>query len=135
MSDQSRTEIVASIWSLVYGLGATVPAVEQQPALMELDGVAAEAAGFDGTASSLGEVAGAVILRLEEAADSLEVDHASQNVPNRAKAARAALALASGLSNRPLKAVKGRRGRAESIAEWLDQDKASIEKGWHFATR
>jgi hypothetical protein len=128
MSDQSRTQILAAIWSLVREYGATVPAVERQSALLELDGVVAEAAAFDGTVSSLGEVAGAVILRLEQAADSLEVDYASHNVPNRSKAARAALGLASGLGNRPLKAVKGRKGRAESIAEWLDQDKASLEK-------
>lgn len=127
MSEELKARILAAIWSLVRGFGATIPEIRTQPALMTLECVVAEATAEGRTAASLDEVAGTVVRFLEEAADSLAQAPDATTVPNRAKAARAALSLKPELHARPYQAVKGREGRQLVISEWLDSPRESLD--------
>ncbi len=127
MSEPLRSRIADAIYSLATGPGATFEAVSEQPDLMTLECVVADATGDGRSAASGDEVASVVIRFLEEAADSLTQEPGSTMVPNPAKAARAALGLKPELLGKPYQAVKGRKGRQQVIAEWLDVARESVE--------
>jgi hypothetical protein len=127
MSEELLARIIASVSALAKGPGAIIEAVGEQSDLVTLESVVAKATGNGLEAATLGEVATVVISFLEEAADSLEQEPAGTTVPNRAKAARAALSLKPELVNHPFQAVKGRSGRQGTIAEWLDISKENLE--------
>lgn len=127
MSEELLARVSSAVSALVKGPGATLEAVGEQSALVTLECVIAEATGGGREAATLDQTATVVITFLEEAADSLEQEPAGTIVPNEAKAARAALSLKPELVNRPYQAVRGRRGRQGTVAEWLDIAKESLE--------
>ena len=128
MSDELKAGITAALWSLVDGHGATITAIEAQPALMALESVVAEADGAHGSAAPREVIASVVAQFLEDAADSLEATPDTQMIPNEAKAARAALNLKASLQGKPYTGVKGRPGRADRIAHWLGYQAPSLKK-------
>jgi hypothetical protein len=128
MSGELKAEIPAALWSLVDGVGATIAAIEAQPALMALESVVAEADGAHGSAAPREVIAGVVAQFLEDAADSLEANPDAHTIPNEAKAAHAALNLKAGLQGKPYTGVKKRPGRADHIARWLGYQAPSLKK-------
>lgn len=127
MSEELETRIRDALWSLVHDVGATIPAIRLQPDLMTLDCAIAYASADSRATVSPEDVAVTVAHFLEEIADSLEQEPNATTIPNKAKAARAALGLKAELHGRPFRGIKGREGRQRAIAEWLDVDKGRLE--------
>jgi hypothetical protein len=127
MSEELRDRLSAVLEELAEGFGATLPEVRRRRELVTLECAVAEATGNGRTTASLDEVGGVVRRFLEEAADSLAQDPTATTVPNRAKAARAALSLKPELGSRPYTAVKERPGRQQAIGEWLGIAKESVD--------
>lgn len=124
MSGQLRQGIELAVAALAEGKGATIDAVASQDALMSLDCVTSV---VDGDRGSIVEaVAGAAALMLEEAADSLDEHPSGSSVPNRAKAARAALGVYPGTQGRLLRGRRGSPGRLPVIARWLAYEPDSL---------
>jgi hypothetical protein len=119
MSEQLKARVTTALRVLAEDCGATIDAVSAQPDLMTLGCVVAEASDHGRVEPDLDVVAGVVILLLEEAADSLEERPQTENVPNRAAAARAALGVQSGIRGKPLRGRRGRGGRKPTIERWL----------------
>jgi hypothetical protein len=128
MSRELKAGVAAAVWALVEGPGATIEDIELQPALMALESVIAEADGAYGDPAPREVIASVVATFLEDAADSLAERPDAQAVPNRTKAARAAVNLKAGLQSRPFTGVKGRPGRAERVAHWLGYEAPSLKK-------
>jgi hypothetical protein len=128
MSKQLREAVVEAIRALAEGRGATLDDVALQADLMGLEcAIAAVGVDQDGTVG-IDDVAAAVTLLLEEAANSLEEHPHSATEPNEAAAARAALGLEPGTQARPLRGRRGQPGRAGTIARWLSYEPASVFK-------
>jgi hypothetical protein len=126
MADELRARLFSVIHSLALGDGATIDIVSDQPDLLTLNCVIAAATGSGRAKASREEIAATAIRFLEEAADSLEQDPNSNVLPNKAKAARAALSLKPELVGDPYKAVKGRKGRQKLVADWLDVKQETV---------
>jgi len=127
MSEQLRPALKAAIHRLAEGSGATIAAVTSEPDLMTLGCVVVEAT--DGRSTPpLDFIAGVVIVFLEQAADSLEELPHAGTTPNRAAAARAALALEPGTQGRPLRGRRGQTGRLGTVARWLSYETGSLSK-------
>lgn len=124
MSKQLQPAVADAIRALAEGNGATVKAIALHADLMSLESVIA-AVGSEG---GIDEVATAVVLLLEEAANSLEEHPYGGSEPNRAAAARAALGLEPGAQGRPLRGRKNQPGRVGTIARWLGYQPASLFK-------
>lgn len=124
MSKQLQHGVSDAVRALAEGNGAIVKAVALQADLMGLESVIAAV----GPEVSVDEVAAAVALLLEEAANSLEEHPHGGTEPNRAAAARAALGLEAGTQGKPLRGRKNQPGRVGTIARWLNYEPASLFK-------
>lgn len=124
MSKQLQQGVSDAVRALAEGNGATVKAVALQADLMGLESVIAAV----GPEVGVDEVAAAVALLLEEAANSLEEHPHGGTEPNRAAAARTALGLEAGTQGKPLRGRKNQPGRVGTIARWLNYEPASLFK-------
>lgn len=124
MSEQLRQRVSDAVRVLAERNGATVRAIALQADLMGLESVIASV----GPDAGVDEVAAAVALLLEEAANSLEEHPHGGTEPNRAAAARAALGLEAGTQGKPLRGRKNQPGRVGTIARWLHYESASLFK-------
>lgn len=128
MSKQLQETITDAVRALAEGRGASLHDVALQPELMSLGCVVAEASDHGRTTPGLDIVAGVVVLFLEEAANTLAENPAATTRPNRAAAARAALALEPGTQGKPLRGVPKKPGRTSAIAERLNYSSAGLFK-------
>lgn len=127
MSEQLKTHVAGALRVLAEDRGATLSAVASQPALMTLECVVADASD-SGRSANLEMVAGAAVLLIEEAADSLEPEPRSSSLPNRTVAAKVALGIASGTQGRPLRGRRGTSGRVPRLAESLACEPGTLFK-------
>ncbi len=128
MSRQLKADITGAVRALAEGSGATLSGIAAQTELITLEFAIAQATGDDSTQPSLDDVASAIALSLGTAADSLDQDPQNGRPPNRAKAARAALALLPGMQDRPLRGRRNRPGRVPAVAYWHACEPESLFK-------
>ena len=128
MSKQLHETITEAVRALAEGHGASLHEIALQPDLMSLGCVVAEASDHGRTEPEPDVVAGVVAFFFEEAANALAEDPHAATEPNRAAAARAALALEPGTQGKPLRGVPKKPGRASAVAMRLGYQQPSLFK-------
>jgi hypothetical protein len=126
MSKQLTDRLADAVRALAEGEGATLEAITLQPELMSLGCVVSQASDHGRIAPELDIVAGVMALLLEEAANSLDPEPHRRTEPNRAVAARVAVALEPGTQGRPLRGRRGSTGRVPTIARWIGYEPPSL---------